>query len=115
MAIEELKSMGYLNDMIYAQKFVYERIKLKPKSKKALSFELKSKGISEDIIETVLNDIDYDEDVVIERLLRKRFRKYDLADSKITKKAYSFLMHRGFNFEDIKRVINKIIIEEKDS
>ena len=52
--------------MIYAQKFVYERIKLKPKSKKALSFELKSKGISEDIIETVLNDIDYDEDVVIE-------------------------------------------------
>ena len=71
MAIEELKSMGYLNDMIYAQKFVYERIKLKPKSKKALSFELKSKGISEDIIETVLNDIDYDEDVVMRDFLEK--------------------------------------------
>src|SRR5690554_5222056 len=25
MAIEELKSMGYINDMIYAQKFVHER------------------------------------------------------------------------------------------
>jgi regulatory protein len=114
IAIEEVKSIGYLNDTIYAQKFVYERIKLKPKSKKALSFELANKGISGDIIETVLNNIDYDEDVVIERLLRKKFGKYDLADPKITKKAYSFLMHRGFDFENIKRVINKII-KEKNS
>jgi regulatory protein len=114
MAIEELKSMGYINDMIYAQKFVHERIKLKPKSKKALRFELENKGIPKDIIDCVLNSIEYDEDAVIERLLRKKFGKYNLADSKIAKKAYSFLMHRGFNFEDVKRVINKIIKEEKD-
>lgn len=113
IAIDELKSIGYLNDMIYAQKFVYERIKLKPKSKRVLTMELENKGISKDIIETVLNDIDYDEDVVIERLVRKKFGKYDLNDSKIIKKAYSFLMHRGFNFENIKNVINKMT-KEKD-
>lgn len=113
IAIDELKSLGYLNDMIYAQKFIYERIKLKPKSKKAISFELESKGISKDIIQTVLNSIEYDEDVVIERLLRKKFGKYDFSDSNVTKKAYSFLMHRGFEFENIKRVIYKIIKEKE--
>ncbi|MDQ2086780.1 regulatory protein RecX [Herbivorax sp. ANBcel31] len=113
IAIDELKSMGYLNDMMYAQKFVYDRMKLKPKSKKVLSMELKNRGISRDIIENVLDNLDYDEDVVIERLLRKKFGKYDLTDSKILKKAYSFLLHRGFNFENIKYVIDKMT-KEKD-
>jgi regulatory protein len=35
--LEELKSMGYINDKIYAQKYVYDRSKLKPKAKKMLS------------------------------------------------------------------------------
>lgn len=111
IAIDELKSMGYLNDMIYAQKFVYERIKLKPKSKRVLSIELKNKGIPKDIIENVLSNIDYDEDIVIERLIKKKFGKYDLTDSKVIKKVYSFLMHRGFNFENIKSALNKMIKE----
>ncbi|TYQ15474.1 UNVERIFIED_CONTAM: regulatory protein [Acetivibrio alkalicellulosi] len=111
LAIDELKSMGYLNDVIYAQKYVYERIKLKPKSKKMLRFELLNKGICEDIIEEVLSDLEYDEDVLIERLVRKKFGKYDLNDPVVTRKVYSFLMHRGFSLENIKVSISKIKME----
>ncbi|MFZ5986751.1 MAG: regulatory protein RecX [Bacillota bacterium] len=106
--IIELKAMGYINDMIYAQKFVYERLKLKPKSKKMLRLELKNKGIPEDIIEEVLDSFDYDEDVAIERLVRKKFGKYDLDDPKIVKKLYSFLLYRGFDLENVKAVLNRI-------
>lgn len=106
--ISELKSMGYINDMIYAQKFVYERVKLKPKSKKMLRMELNNKGISDDVIELVLEDLDFDEDVVIERLIRKKFGKYDMKEPKIVRKIYSFLMHRGFSLENIKSVLGRI-------
>jgi len=106
--VTELKSMGYINDLIYAQKYVYDRIKLKPKAKKMLKRELNQKGVSDEIADQVLSELDFDEDVVIERLIRKKFGKYDMKDPKIQKRIYSFLLHRGFDFENIKRVLRTI-------
>ncbi len=106
--VNELKSMGYINDMIFAQKYVYDRIKLKPKGKKMLKMELSKKGVSNEISDQVLGELDFDEDVVIERLIRKKFGKYDMKEPKIERKIYSFLLHRGFDFEDIKGVLRRI-------
>lgn len=111
-AIEELKSMGYINDKIYAQKYVHDRIMLKPKSKKFLKNELKNKGVSEDIIDEVLSDWDVDEDAVAFGLAKRKFGKYNVRDQKIIKKIYSFLSHRGYNFETIEGVIRDM---ESDS
>jgi len=102
IVVEDLKAMGYINDKIYAQKFVFERSKLKPKSKKMLRFELSNRGISNDIIDEVLDNFEYDEITIIERLIRKKFGKYDLTDPKIEKRVFSFLRHRGFSYENIK-------------
>ncbi|NLL06295.1 MAG: regulatory protein RecX [Clostridiaceae bacterium] len=102
IVVDDLKAMGYINDKIYAQKFVFERSKLKPKSKKMLKIELGNKGISDDIIDEVLDNFEYDEVTIVERLIRKRFGKYDLKDPKIKSKVVSFLMHRGFQYEVIK-------------
>lgn len=106
--ISELKSMGYINDLIYAQKYVYERIKLKPKSKKMLKMELKSKGVSEDIADQVLNEMEIDEDIVIDRLIKKKFGKYNIKEPQIEKKIYYFLLHRGFSMENIRTALNRI-------
>jgi regulatory protein len=106
--INELKSIGYINDLIYAQKYIYERIKLKPKSKKMLRMELKSKGVSEDIINQVLEEMDFDEDMIIDRLIKKKFGKYDITEPKIEKKIYYFLLHRGFSMENIRTALNRI-------
>jgi len=106
--IDELKSMGYINDKLYTQKYIYDRMKLKPKSKKFIKYELMSKGISEDDIDEVMKDWKTDEAVLAESIARKRFGKYDIKDEKILKKIYSFLQHRGFSFEVINTVINRI-------
>jgi len=97
--IDELKSIGYLNDRIYAQKFLYDRSKLKPKAKKLLRLELLSKGVSEEVADEVLNDWEIDESVIIENLIKRKFGKYDLTDVKVFKKAFSFLQHRGFSYD----------------
>jgi regulatory protein len=98
-AIGELKSLGYINDRLYVQKYIYDRSKLKPKSKRLIKLELAAKGINEEIINEELNDWKVDELAVAEGLIRKKFGKYDLNDEKILKRIYSFLKHRGFSHE----------------
>ncbi len=110
--IDDLKAIGYVNDKIYAQKFVFERSKLKPKSKKMLRMELSNRGITDDIIDEVLENFEYDEVTIIERLVRKKFGKYDLSDPKVEIKVISFLMHRGFCLEMIKKCLYNIKHDE---
>ncbi|HOQ00788.1 MAG TPA: regulatory protein RecX [Acetivibrio clariflavus] len=112
IVVDDLKALGYINDKIYAQKFVFERSKLKPKSKKMLRMELSSRGISDDIIDEVLDNFEYDEITVIERLIKKKFGKHDLTDPKIEKKVYSFLTHRGFSYENIKHGLLNLCKDE---
>jgi regulatory protein len=103
--IEELTAMGYINDLLYAGKFIQDRCKLKPKSLKMLRFELKNKGVSDFIIGEVLDKMDIDESAVAEGLVRKKFGKYDFNDEKIIKKVYYFLRHRGYSSEVIESVL----------
>jgi len=106
--IEELKAMGYINDLLYASKFIHDRCKLRPKSIKMLRFELKNKGISDSIISEVLDKMDIDEHAVAEGLVRKKFGKCDLSDDKIIKKVYNFLRHRGYSLSVIESVLRNI-------
>ena len=106
--LEELKSMGYINDRIYTQKYIHDRSKLKPKSKRGLKLELKNKGVTEDIIDEVIGEWDIDEDAVAFGLAKKKFGKYDIKDENITRKIYSFLQHRGYSFETIEGVIKNL-------
>lgn len=106
--IEELKALGYINNRLYIQKYVFDRSKLKPKSKKMLKLELKSRGLPEEEIDEVLDEWKVDEAVVAEGLVKKKFGKYDLKDEKIIKKVYSFLLHRGYSYEIVDGIIKKI-------
>ena len=108
MAIEELKSLGYINNKIYVQKFVFDRSKLKPKSKKLIKLELLSRGIHEEIIDEVLDDWNVDEKVIAEGLVKRKFGKYDMQDENVRKKVYMFLKHRGYSHEIIKSVIGMV-------
>lgn len=112
--IDELLAMGYINDKLYAQKYIYDRSKLKPLSKKMMKLELISRGVSEETADEVLADWKVDDSVVAERLLKNKFGKYDLSDEKILRKAYMFLAHRGFSGETIKAAIRDMNSEIED-
>lgn len=107
----ELKAIGYINNKLYAQKYIYDRSKLKPKSKKLLKLELMSRGISQEIAEEVLEDWKVDEESVAESLTRKKFGKYDINDDTTVRKIYMFLNHRGYNSEVIRNVIGRMSSE----
>ncbi len=106
--IEELKAIGYINNKLYAQKYVFDRSKLKPMSKRLMKMELLSKGIPEDIVDEVLEDYKVEDHIVAENLLKRKFGKYDLNDEKIQKKAYMFLLHRGFSNEIVRKALKEV-------
>lgn len=103
--IEELKAIGYINNKLYAQKYLFDRSKLKPLSKRMMKIELLSRGIDEETVDEVLADWKVEDSIVAEGLLKKKFGKYDMSDEKTQRKAYMFLVHRGFSRETIREAM----------
>jgi len=107
-AVMQLKSMGYINDRLYANKYISDRLKLKPKSKKALMYELQKKGIDREIIAEVIDEFEMDESLIAYRITKKKFGKYNIGDPAIQRRIVSFLTHRGFSHEIINDVVNQL-------
>ena len=107
-AVLQLKAMGYVNDRLYAHKFISDRLKLKPKSKKALFYELQKKGIDTNLINEVLEDFELDESLFAFRIAKKKYGKYNANDPQIQRKIVSYLFHRGFTYDIISDVLKQM-------
>jgi regulatory protein len=109
MVLEDLIALGYLNDRLYARKYVFDRKILKPKSKRMLRHELMSRGIDEEIIDDVLSELKIDDVTTAEGLVKRKFGKYDFNDEKLIRRIYYFLRQRGYGDEVIEEVIKKML------
>jgi regulatory protein len=107
-AVLQLKAMGYINDSLFARKYVSDRLKLKPMSKKALAVELQKKGIEKGLIEEVLGECELDEPSIAYRLVKKKYGKYDAADPRVQQKIYSYLAYRGYSGDIIQDVLQQM-------
>ncbi len=113
--LEDLIKKGFLNDLDFAQAFVDSRIRSKPKGKIVLKYELSQKGISQEIISTVLNQTFQDPDLELDmarNFLRKKSAFAQLDRQTFKKKAYSALKQRGFSNQTIFKIIDSNVFEE---
>lgn len=107
--VENLTEINYINDYNYALKYIKEKTKLKPKSVKLLSMELAQKGISDDIIQNVSEELEIDENDVAYELLVKKYSKYAAFDEKQVLKMKTFLLNKGFSYSQISRALSKFL------
>jgi len=108
--LNRLEELDFVNDEKFAQSFVSDRMKLKPKGKKILNFELKNKGISDLIIEKVLSEnmTEEKEEILISGLLEKLERKYfGYSEAEKKEKTIKYLLNKGFLWDNIKKVVDK--------
>ena len=112
--IKDLVSDGYINDMLYVRKYIYDRNKLNPKSKRMLAYELKNKGIDDDLINEGLSELKIDNILIAKDLVLKKYKELDVSDAKVKRKIFLFLKYRGFTDNEIKNVINEIADEITD-
>jgi regulatory protein len=106
-ALEKLERYGYINDTEFARVWVSSRAA--GRGKKALAFELKRKGVSKDIIEDSLANLsgDQEEDAAY-KIVTAKSKYLGLDNKELYKKVAPFLASRGFSYETIKKVIDKL-------
>ncbi|MBR5266713.1 MAG: regulatory protein RecX [Lachnospiraceae bacterium] len=98
-AIEFVKSRRYLDDEDYARRFV-ERNGRK-KSRKQMIFDLNQKGVSREIIDVVLEEMEVDEESQILTLLEKKQYSGDDATREEKQRISAYLARKGFSYEAI--------------
>jgi regulatory protein len=112
--LNELENKNYLDDAEFAKTFAEEKIKSKHWGEKKLRAELLKRGIKSDILANVLNEVISDEDnyknallVAEKKYASLRNRKLDSISIKL--KLSTFLNARGFDYDVIKEVCDKIL------
>lgn len=106
-AIQKLAEYNYVNDDDFGRAWVNSR-KL-GRSKKAISFELKRKGLTEEVIERSLNDLDSDSEFEAAlELIKSRKKYHDLSRDEAYQKVGGFLSRRGYGYDVIKKVIKEM-------
>ncbi len=110
--IQHFKEIGQINDSEFASSWLRSRL-AKPLGFRAISIELKQKGIAKDIIEQSIAQAacQVDEEGIVRKLAQKRWELYQkrpIEPAKIKNKLYAYLMRRGFKQEIIVDVLNSI-------
>ena len=112
--IDFLKEYRLLDDYDYATRYAHDLLHLKKLGISQIKWKLKEKGIAQNIIEHVINELDC-EDTILENLeslaVKKINKNYDI---KNIAKAKRYLASRGYSFDQINSVFSKIKAEDEN-
>lgn len=105
--LERLRRAGLLDDNRFAHKWVENRSEFRPRSRRALVYELKQKGISETAIQAAVADID--EERMAYLAAQKKSRRYrSLEWQEFRQKMYTYLAGKGFTYQVSAPVITRL-------
>lgn len=107
--IDRIKELSYLDDKKFARAWVESR-KLSRKGKYVILRELKQKGVAEEIVKKTISCYTPNQELEIAlELAEKKIKTYkDLDKFKIRQKLSRFLASRGFGWDTIIKVLDKI-------
>lgn len=115
-AITRLQEVGLLDDLAFARYWVEQREAFRPRSRIALSHELRQKGISRQLIDTSVADID--ESAAAKRAVEKKVSRWlQLDEAGFRQKMGGFLQRRGFPYDVIRETTASFweqVAEEQD-
>jgi regulatory protein len=113
-AIAKLEGWHYLDDEEFAQSWVEQQQTHRPRSRRALQQELRTKGIDREVIESTLEETEIDEAADALELARKKWASLASQPPEVRQRRLSgFLARRGYGFDIVRKVITTL--EEDDS
>jgi regulatory protein len=97
--LDRLTDVGLIDDVGFAEQWVHSRRTNAGKGKRALAAELRTKGVDNDVITTVLSGIDAGaERGRAEQLVRAKLRRENLDDDvKVRRRLAAMLARRGYS------------------
>ena len=114
IVLNDLREKSIIDDQVFANHFIEEKLKKKRWGKNKIRAGLFSKGVSSSIIDDVLQSFNSEEDQneVAFSLAKKKFENLKLRETdskKLKQNIISFLLSRGFDYEVSSGAVNKII------
>jgi len=101
---EKMESLGLIDDRSFALSYANELFSRKLYSVSKVKYELSKKGISSDVAEEIIEEISPDERQNIEKIFAKK--QFDMNDEKNFRRTVAYCQRLGYNWSDIKSVIN---------
>ena len=106
--VDRLQSAGLINDETFARNWVENRNAFRPRGKPALRMELRRKGLSEEIVQSVL-DMQVNEAALAFEAARKYARRLTgLEWPEFRQKLGGFLARRGFSYTTLAPVVSEV-------
>lgn len=118
-AIERLRANGLLDDANFARQLTRSKALGAGLSRRRIQQELSKRGVARDTsaeaIDHVFDEEGVDEDASIERVARKKLRTLTKVDDPTRKRRlYGFLARRGYDNDEIQRVLRDVLRTEAD-
>jgi regulatory protein len=106
--IARLLEKKYLDDRQFAEDWVENRSTFRPRGRRLLTMELRQKQVSENQIRTALETIP--EDAILVRQAAEKYctKLKGLDKQSFKRKLYGFLARKGFNYDDIKPILEEM-------
>jgi regulatory protein len=119
LVLNDLREKSFIDDNVFANHFIEEKLKKKSWGKNKIRAALFSKGVSGSIIDEAIQAFDSEEDqnetaLTLANKKYNSFIKRETDNRKIKQKIISFLLSRGFDYEISAEVVNKIIQQDFD-
>ncbi|WP_091260521.1 RecX family transcriptional regulator [Aneurinibacillus thermoaerophilus] len=102
--------MKYLDDARYAQQWVEERMRLKPRGRHLLRQELQRRGVDARLIEEAFHNMEQDveESACLEVARKKYARQHFASYTEMRNKIGPFLQRKGFPLDIIAKTLEKL-------
>jgi regulatory protein len=105
--LHRLKEQGLIDDAAFARFWKDNRESFSPRSRRLTGLELRRKGLSADVIESVVNEID--ESASAYRAAQVKARRLPLTDYQLFRRRLgSYLGGRGFNYDIIRETVARL-------
>ncbi len=105
--LERAQKERLLNDMQFSQLWVENRVAFHPRGKRLLSYELRKKGIADELIQDATSGID--EEKMALHAAEKYLKHLEKADWKSFQiRLGGYLQRRGFNYDVIREISQQL-------
>ncbi len=110
--LQRLREIGLVDDVAFARAWVEDREQFRPRSPRALRQELRQKGLDEETIAQAITGID-PETSAYEAARARAARLGSLDYRQFRHRLGAFLARRGFDYEVIRTVVDRLWREER--
>ena len=107
--LSRLRQSGLVSDDKFVRFWVENRERFRPRSRRALRYELRLKGIAPDLIEGALASVDEEDGAyTVVRKKAERFAQEGLDARAFRQKLGQFLARRGYGYDVIRQVVSRL-------